>query len=586
MRRDAPRLRVTLLRARFGQVGKGCAMRARIADFRSEHMAYVDVVDATGRRLWVFRPFAGGIVTHFVGRDDQLWCLGRHRKAQTEGSEVVRFDLTTGKELSRAWIPAESSEWRELQLFPKSRTLGLIGLGEVAFVDQCDLTPRSAFSTVWTFAAPNGPGKGFQWAAWSKSAIPAQPRVGLGENLAENPDGTVRAAWQQYAGVRRSQARQMNPSDIDPINFIALDGWFQLHPETGVCQPQVQNWMIEENIVESRASTLDGAPAPRRSWRQYLGAGPDPLVRPDGTLPDGLWPPLTTKDIGNQLPAVIPVAGWSADQISMALHDLSARIAGDFCTLKGHGEGLMLTFDVAGELLDEWAFFAKLREKQIDAAAAVRRLLASFAATVRDGRIVLSPEDDTKAGPMGAAMDWLMAQTDDCADELRDFVMYRDGEHDKASVNNLLLPYVAKRDYCDAQAWRLGILVALLYDRDGVSFYQDGKGISSWMQSGVLPAARDRIAPEVFAAHIAAEAADFLTHPDVFAAFGTHADTLSNSLQSLDLDLGRSAWDLACRTALVRAFPDMIDATPLSEPRQLSVLEKFSDAFFRLWNSK
>ncbi len=561
-------------------------MWAKIADFRSEHMAYVDVVDATGKRLWLFRPFAGSIVTHFVGRDDQLWCLGRHRKDQTEGSEVVRFNLTTGKELSRAWIPAESSQWRELQLFPTSRTLGLIGLGEVAFVDQCDLTPRSAFSTVWTFAAPNGPGKGVQWATWSKTAIPAQPRVGLGEHLAENPDGTVRAAWHQNGGVRRSQARQMNPSDIDRVNFIALDGWFQLHPVTGVCQPQVQNWTIEENIVESRASTLDGAPAPRRSWRQYLGTGPDPLARPDGTWPEGFWPELTTQDTGPLLADPVSVAGWTVEAVTVALTDLASRIETDLDGLRGRGDGLMLTFHVAGDYLDDWAFFDRLREHRLDVTVAVRQLLRAYCATIRSRGIVLAVEDGSKAGPMGAALDWLMAQTDDCADELRAFVMYRDGEHDKASVNNLLLPYVAKRDYCDAQAWRLGILVALLYGRDGVSFYQDGKGISSWMQSGVLPAARDRIAPEVFAAHIAAEAADFLTHPDVFAAFGTHADTLSNSLQSLDLDLGRSAWDLACRTALARAFPDMIDATPLSEPRQLSVLEKFSDAFFRLWNSK
>lgn len=554
MRRDAPRLRVTLLRARFGQVGKGCAMRARIADFRSEHMAYVDVVDATGKRLWLFRPFGGSFVNHFVGRDDQLWCLGRHRKNQTEGSEVVRFDLTTGKELSRAWIPSENSQWRELQLFPISRTLGLIGLGEVAFVDQCDLTLQSAFSTDWTFAAPDGPGKGFQWAAWSKSAIPAQPRVGLGEHLAENPDGTVRAAWHQLGGVRRSQARQMNPSDIDPINFIALDGWFLLHPQTGICQPQVQSWTIEESTVESRASTLDGAPVPHRSWWQYLGTEPDPLARTDGTWPEGFWPDLTTQDAGPILPNLVPVAGWTQEAVTAALTDLAGRIETDLDQMRGRGDGLMLTFQVAGEYLDDWTFFDSLRAHGLDVTDAVRRLVRAYTATIRNHGIVLAVEDGSKAGPLGSAMGWLIAQTDDCVDELRAFVIYRDGEHDKASVNNLLLPFVAKRDYCDAQAWRLGILVALLYDRDGVSFYQDGKVISSWMQSGVLPAARDRIAPEVFAAHIAAEAADFLTHPDVFAAFGTHADTLSNSLQSLDLDLGRSAWDLACRTALARAF--------------------------------
>ncbi len=578
MRRDAPRLRVTLLRARFGQVGKGCAMWARFADFRSEFMAYVDVLQGPGKRLWLFRPFDGSFVQDFHAEGDQLWCLGRFRKGQDDGSQIVRYDLNTGQEKARAWV---GGTWHGLQRFGVSKTIALIGYGEVAFIDPHSLGLRSRFDQVWTFNAVDRLGSSVKWRPFTKTDTP-EPRVVIGDVLVENPDGSIRAYWTQFA----ASPRRSDPTLTDPRDFAALDGWFSMFPDSGMCQPHLVGLTIEDAPIRSRSSAPKDMNAPKVAFRRFLGAGDDPHALPDGTWPEGFWPELTSQDTGPLLAGPVSVAGWTVEAVTIALTDLASRIETDLDGLRGRGDGLMLTFHVAGDYLDDWAFFDRLREHRLDVTDAVRRLLRTYSATIRSREIVLAVEDGSKAGPMGAAMGWLMAQTDDCANELRDFVIYRDGEHDKASVNNLLLPYVAKRDYCDAQAWRLGILVALLYDRDGVSFYQDGKGISSWMQSGVLPATRDRIAPEVFAAHIAAEAADFLTHPDVFAAFGTHADTLSNSLQSLELDLGRSAWDLACRTALARAFPDMIDATPLSEPRQLSVLEKFSDAFFRLWNSK
>ena len=757
-------------------------MRAKISDYRSEYMAYVDVLDDAGRRACVLRPFSGGKVTSSVDDGRRLWCLGKDRASIGDSMVIVLYDMATGAELVRRRI---DGTWQHLHLCPINRMVALSFHGQVALLDDTSLQTRQLFDKVWTYTAPRGLGQPLDWQPMTRTEAKGKPGLVLGDTLSEGPDGLIRAFWQ------RAGRDSFRDETIDPLQHVSLGGWFILDPVSGDCRPKVIQinphfapleflsaspdgrhalrwspqlviaalpvgvddanrhafvhkwyldlWSLETGAAlrrihvadmpsfiylhngasdqtpvqrlrdfadySTRGKTIwdfpDQAPPgfnprdPVRIWRNFgfdlrehkfealrwepdgqafwvitrgglrrialdgsagpllflddqlddttraalakrppgmclgtgenwagaylmlkgsgirgvgragddiilqfyqgteariplrLANGPEPMrVLPIGTVKSVKWPKLTAKDIGPELPGVVSIKGWQVAEIEDGLGALAKQIETNLSALRGGGDGLSLTFDVAGELLDEWAFFAKLREKSIDVTSSVRHLLRSFSDTIREQGIILMSEAGAKAGPMGGALDWLMMQTEDCADELRAFVLYRDGEHEKGSVDNLLVPYVRKRNYCDAQGWRLGILEALLYDRDGVSFFENGQGISSWVQSGVLPAARDRLPPSAFANHFAAEAAGFLQQPDVFAAFGTHSESLTNSLQSLDQELGHSGWDTACRAALGQHFPDVIDPAPLTAPQQPSALERFSGWFFTLWNRK
>ena len=174
-------------------------MWVRLADLRSEHMAYVDVLKGAGQRLWLFRPFDGTFVEDFHAEGDQLWCMGRRRKGQDEGSQIVRYDLTTGQEVARVWL---EGTWANLQLFGISETIAVVGYGEVALLDASTLDLRHRFHHFWTFNAPQGLTAPLEWRSLTQTDTPI-PRVIFDHVLQENPDGSIRAYWVQLAASTR-----------------------------------------------------------------------------------------------------------------------------------------------------------------------------------------------------------------------------------------------------------------------------------------------------------------------------------------------------------------------------------------------
>ncbi|MEH7828265.1 hypothetical protein [Gemmobacter denitrificans] len=116
-------------------------------------MAYVDVLKGPGERLLLFRTFNGGHVQDFHAEGDHFWCLGRFRKGQDEGSQIVRHDLTSGQEQASVWI---GGGWRPMQRFAISETTVLVGYDEVAVLDPQSLA-RELGDGDWDRAWPAFP---------------------------------------------------------------------------------------------------------------------------------------------------------------------------------------------------------------------------------------------------------------------------------------------------------------------------------------------------------------------------------------------------------------------------------------------
>lgn len=267
---------------------------------------------------------------------------------------------------------------------------------------------------------------------------------------------------------------------------------------------------------------------------------PVPYERSDANGPVQSIPKLTARDIEADMPAVIPVKGWTQQAVNEALVDLGSRFEAGLDDLVS-GNGLTLLFKHRSAFLDEWTFFEKLREKELVDIPILRELLTRWCDALGDRQWYFTSDETRAAGPMSGALDCLASRDGNCHDILRQYCLKRDGEHESYSRDVVLLGFLERGKLSEIDTLRLAVFFVFLRDQDGRFSVEDGKVVYPWNELGILQAARSQIEPHDFAQLIFDEAAQW----------GENAKGTNDVINGLagDLDLSEP-WDARLHLAL------------------------------------
>jgi hypothetical protein len=259
-------------------------------------------------------------------------------------------------------------------------------------------------------------------------------------------------------------------------------------------------------------------------------------------------PNIKAKDVADKIPGLVKVKSWGQDDVAASLQDLADTLRNDISSLTANG--MSLVFQLRSSFLSEKEFIEKLSTKDIDVTQDVKGVIDGWNAALRQHSL-LFPGDEEGAGPLSYFLEYLAERDRDCSEQLRNYCLLRDGEHENYSRDSVLRTYLDRTGFSRPELWRLGILHALLFGRDGLSVVSEGQQISNWVHTGLLDKARETLPPQDFAQYVLQELEAFELQPDKFAAFGTHAEAAANAKQDLLDQLKNTAWDKGCRATLV-----------------------------------
>ncbi|MGY9047724.1 MAG: hypothetical protein ACKVKF_11830 [Rhodobacterales bacterium] len=259
-------------------------------------------------------------------------------------------------------------------------------------------------------------------------------------------------------------------------------------------------------------------------------------------------PDLTAKDIAPHIPGLIWVKSWEQDDVATGLQSLADILRRDIFSLTARG--ISLVFQVQSSFLGEKQFVQKLSEKDLDVVKEAKDVIDAWGAALRQHCLVFSGNDEG-AGPLSYLLEYVAERNSECSQQLRDYCLLRDGEHESYSRDTVLRSYLDRMEFARPDVCRLAILHALLFGRDGRFVVDEGQQVSDWVHTGLLNKAREKLQPQDFAHFVLTELAEFEAQPDVFAAFGTHSEAAANAKENLLLQLKDSDWDDACRAILL-----------------------------------
>ncbi|MGH1414768.1 MAG: hypothetical protein ACRBB0_14865 [Pelagimonas sp.] len=272
------------------------------------------------------------------------------------------------------------------------------------------------------------------------------------------------------------------------------------------------------------------------------------LLLTDDMISVSHLPKLSAKDIAAKVPGLIKIKSWREVNVASGLRVLAQTLRHDIKSLMANG--LSLVFQVRSSFMDEKQFFQKLSEKDVDVGTEAKEVIDGWCAAIRAQNLMLAGNEEG-AGPLCYVLEYLADRDDTCAEQLRNYCILRDGEHESYSRDTVLRSYLDRLGYTHPDLWRLGILYCLLFGRDGRSMVVDGQQVSDWVHTGLLSSARENLQPQDFARFVRMELAEFEKQPDKFAAFGTHAEAASSALQDLLSQLTETPWNLAVKADLL-----------------------------------
>lgn len=259
-------------------------------------------------------------------------------------------------------------------------------------------------------------------------------------------------------------------------------------------------------------------------------------------------PKLTAKDIAAQIPGLIRIKSWNKNDVAAGLRGLADTLRRDIFSLMTNG--ITLVFQVQSSFLEERRFVEKLREKDIDIVNDAKAVIDAWCAALRQHNLLFSGNNEG-AAPLSYVLEYIAEHDTECSEQLREYCLLRDGEHESYSRDTVLKSYVDRLGLTKPGLWRLGILYCLLFRRDGRSVFNEGQQISDWLHTGILIEAQATLLPKEFGRYVLSELSEFQTQPDVFAAFGTHKEAAANAKQDLLDQLKDTAWDKDCRAILL-----------------------------------
>ncbi|MEM9240414.1 MAG: hypothetical protein AAGB07_10595 [Pseudomonadota bacterium] len=258
-------------------------------------------------------------------------------------------------------------------------------------------------------------------------------------------------------------------------------------------------------------------------------------------------PKLTAKDIAPHIPGLIRIKSWEQDDVATGLQRLAETLRQDVFSLTA--QGISLVFQVRSSFLDEKQFVQKLSDRDVDVVREAKDVVDGWCTALRQHSLVFSGNGEG-AGPLSYVLEYVAERDTECTHQLREYCLLRDGEHESYSRDTVLKSYLDRMGFVRPEVWRLAILRALLFGRDGRSVVNEGQQVSDWVHTGLLNNAREKLQPQDFAHFVLSELAEFEAQPDVFAAFGTHKEASSNAKDDLLNQLDVTPWDTELRAAL------------------------------------
>ena len=271
------------------------------------------------------------------------------------------------------------------------------------------------------------------------------------------------------------------------------------------------------------------------------------------------FPPLIAQDVAHLLSGLVPCQGWDKAHVTTCIHNLKTKIETDLDGLTTSTRGIGRNIQNDETYLDEGEIGDPRMVRNILIWLHTKRLLDQWATELREKEISFGGHSTKAAGPLSGALNYLVMQTMDCVDQLRNYIVCRDGEHEIWSRDHVLRGYLERANFSHDNAWRLAILEVLLHARDGSGFGENGQQVSTWKYMGVLDAARERITPQKFAGLLLEEIEYLDKQPDVFAAFGTHPKSNSEALRDLRNNMTHQDWDKTVTAELSAVLDDRWD---------------------------
>jgi hypothetical protein len=172
-----------------------------------------------------------------------------------------------------------------------------------------------------------------------------------------------------------------------------------------------------------------------------------------------------------------------------------------------------LSFKVGKRTMTETAFFARLTQKRIPVASALRELLTTYLivqpSVVEAKRIFRQIWGPENQGALGPAMLALLRLDPGAHDVFRDYLARRDGEHETYSTDVIMKIYIQDTGWRDRAMIGFGIYFALIRHWDGQLAVAGGL----LDEYGLLHSAEGMLDADEFASLIVQEVDQFVANP-------------------------------------------------------------------------
>ena len=446
-------------------------MLIKIESFGHYLFTFVSVFDDSHQRVFTARPFGDFSVDDAAALDGFLWCAKSGRGDKSGGGEICQIDLNTGDVLARE---SHSIVMAKIAFAPHAGVILIYGLGGVA---------------------------GFRLAPFE----PLWEINGAFAQLVERRWFGNRTTYQQIddrpMSADASKKRSSDNLLCAGVPFEASDRSIRM-----ALLPRLSSRSEPEKAeLQLKINPISGAheiERPKRNSGHQVATDPPDIpsvLRPSKdqsiTLPD-----LTYRDIEAHIKGLTRVKSWKQTAVAESLLELTTKFNTGIEGVS-RPDGCELIFAVGNKMMDEWEFFEKLNSKNVDVLSEVHGLLNAWLdALETSGRVFPSTDenDDRAAGPMTAALAYLLGSGASCSDILRRFTLLRIGQQEAYSRDVLLTEYIDRQPPGSKEAIALKIFLIFLRERDGLISISEDEASYGWKELGILHNAQKNMLPADF----------------------------------------------------------------------------------------
>lgn len=445
-------------------------MLINIESFGHQLSTFVSVFDGSHQRIFTVCPFGDFRVHDAAIADGFLWCVKSDRGNKNGSGEVCQIDLNSGAVLARR---THSIVQPKITFAPISGVLLIYGLGNVA---GFRLAP---FDRIWEIKGAFGKVTERRWF-WKRTTY----------RLFDDRDMSVENS-------KRSR---------DDLLCVGVPIETSEGPVRTALAPRGSFGSLQERTdYRLNINPLSGAyeiePSRRKLGHQVVIDPPQfPSILKPIKYKSVALPELTLRDIEAYLKGLTRLKNWKQASVSKGLVALSARLEAGIDGVS-RLDGCELVFVVGNSMMDEWAFFEKLRTKNVDVLQDVRVLLGAWLdALETSGRGFPSTDenDNRAAGPMTGALGYLISSGSPCGEIVRRFTILRIGEQEAYSRDVLLTEYINRHAPGSKYAIALKVFFIFLRERDGRMSILENEDNYGWHDLGILKGARESMLPSDF----------------------------------------------------------------------------------------